>query len=138
MPQVFALALSPIQRVSLYTALHEEGAKIKDRDDGKRYRRLCAALGLDVIAKVARKHGKLAAGHLLDEDAFELFEVTTDNAECALKLLNRELSTAFEDICGTVLDALDDISRNRQPDVPQGAPKCDLSKELARWTPVTE
>lgn len=133
MAQVYAVALSPTQRFMLFQFSRDEAAKIKDREEGKRYRRWTAAFGIDVIIKAGRVEGRVNAQTVLDETP-QLFQVTTENAEFCIKFFNRELPAAFEDVCGELMDTLDDIVRGRTPDVVECA-DYDPATEYLRWAP---
>jgi hypothetical protein len=133
MAQVYSIALSPAQRFILFQFSHDEASKIKDREEGKRYRRWAAAFGIDVITKTARLEGKVNGLTATDEETLQLFDITVENAEFATKLFARELPSLFEDLCGDIMDTLEDIVRGRAPTVPD-VPQYDAAAESLKWT----
>jgi hypothetical protein len=133
MAQVSFIELSAMQRWVLYTFTHDQAAKIKDLAESKKYRRLCKALGLDVISRLQRTVGTEGLNQqYANSDELQAFEVTAENAEFALSLLNRELPTIFHDVCGDVLDLLEDLSRGRVLP-PTSAPKYDDAADAVKW-----
>lgn len=135
MSQVRQIALSPAQRFIFFTLSHDQASKIKDRAEGKRYRRWVDAFGLAGINRAVRATGSVVASRAADETTKEVFEVTQENAETCRKLFERELPTVFEDLCGEVMDLLDDIERGREVPTYPDLPKFNAEADASGWMP---
>lgn len=134
MNQTFHIALSPAQRFTMLSFSHDKDAKVKDRIEGRRFRRWMAAFGLQGIAKQLRTVGKFDSTYAVNEDAYSMFTVTVENLETCLSIFARELPASFEDICGDLLDKMEDLKAGRTVSWPEAA-AFDAAADQAGWAP---
>lgn len=132
--QVFKIALSPAQRVSLIQLSHKETAKIPNGAEGRKYRRFCKGFGIKHVGEILRaQEGTLAGKAVTDEKTLYLHEVTIENVEYAIKVLNEEKSAIQEDLLGDLFDTLEDLKSGREYTPPQGLLEFNQEKDRDRW-----
>ena len=133
MPNMFTIALSPAQRWALYAATRDSNTKITTREDEKKYRRWKEAFGMTAIVNQANR-GTIDSRATLDYDTFHLFNVTMENIDTYFKLLEKEKTTGFVDICGDLSDKLEDLEEGKEVVWPDATPY-DLTEDIERWLP---
>jgi hypothetical protein len=122
------IAISPSQRFVIFQLSHEEKAKITDNEHGKRYRRFMKAFGLKQIGEAIRER-KTMNSKLMNSNTPALHEISIENVEAALKMLNRERSPIFEDVVGDLIDTLEEPKPGKVHEAPAGIPEFDPSTE---------
>jgi len=137
--QVKTLALSPAQRWMFLEFAHQKDQKIPDGQEGRRYRRWTRAIGIEHVAKILREYGKIKSSAAANEYDREIFELTAENVDYFAKLLTGPRPPLLEDVCGDVLDLIEDLRAGRRegPSFPE-YPVFDIEADRLRWIPEPE
>lgn len=133
--QVFKIALSPAQRISLIELSHKDSSKIPNGSEGRKYRRFCSAFGIKRLGTLLREQsGRANAKSVRDEKSLYLHEVTSENIEVAFKFLDGEKTPVQEDLLGDLYDLLEDLKKGGESYVaPAGIQDFDEDKDISRW-----
>jgi hypothetical protein len=132
-PQVWKVAVTPAQRLTLLNLSHGEGQKLKGQQ-GRVFRRFCRAFGVDILVETMTEHEKLNFAKISKARAPALHEITAENRDYALGLLEVEHHPSAETVIGPLFDVLEDIKAKPAEYVPpEGVPDYDPATE--DWTP---
>jgi hypothetical protein len=121
----------------MYSKSHDNSTKIKDPIERNRYRRWSDAFGIKAISDAVRRYSFLNRKLANDEDSLAIFEVHPENIEYALSIFSGELNTHFVDVCGDVLEQLEDLKSGRDIVLPD-APAFDKNADREQWMPSPE
>lgn len=114
------LAITPLQRWNLRELIYSEGApKVKGGQEGRRLRRFCRHVGLDVIALAiiagtgANGKSRVSVKQITNRVP-ALFELDEDDRDRILALSELERSPAAEEVLGPLFDACEDWKAGRE------------------------
>lgn len=74
----------------------------------------------------------------MNEKDVEVFDLTAENLDYFAKLLNGPRSPIMEDVCGEVLDAIEELRAGRDWPISDKLPAFDRELDKARWEPEEE
>ncbi len=135
-PQVWKVPVTPGQRLTLLNLSHGEGQKLRGQQ-GRVFRRFCRAFGVDLLIETMTEHDKLNFAKISKARAPALHEITAENRDFALGLLDVEHHPSAETVIGPLFDLLEDLkAKPGEYEPPAGVP--DYDRVAEDWTPVAE
>lgn len=123
--QVWKVPVSPAQRLMLLHISHADGTMVQGQE-GRRFRRFLRAFGIGPISEEMRSTGRISKDMAQNETP-ALFEITAENREYALKLVEAKKTPLQEVIVGPLLDLLEELKPEYEP--PAGIPDYDPAAE---------
>lgn len=130
---MYSVSLSPRQRFALLAYLHAPGREVKDRAEGRRMRRLCQALGLDIIKASLDEFGSVSAAYASSRKA-AAFEISSELADAAHSLFSGTMPISTEEVCGDFFDTLAAIKNGNEPPEVTCSP-FNADDDRRAWTP---
>ncbi len=126
--QVWAVAVTPAQRLILLNLSHHEGQKLQGQR-ARFFRRFMRAFGIDTISAAAALHPKGQVSVALATSTVPaLHTLTVENVDYALGLVEVERHPMAEMVIGPLFDTLDDLKAGRTYTIPN----------VADYDPATE
>lgn len=129
--QVWQIPVTPAQRWVLLNLAHDPGQKLEGQR-GRVFRRFMRAFRLETIRDALHAHNKVAAEMVSSRTAV-LFELTAENVDYALGLLDVKRAPADEMTMGPLWDLLEDAKSGKCPDVVPGAEPFNPADD--NWAP---
>lgn len=124
------LSVTPLQRFNLRNLAYSDKApKVKGGQEGRRFRRFCRHLGLDVILEAAvAGNGKVRVKQINDRTP-ALFDLEEEDRDRILALMELERDPAVEDVLGPLFDTCEDWKAGRELPSTEGVSDYDPARE---------
>lgn len=131
MTQTCRIPLSPAQRFVLLQLSFDKGQRLQGQQ-GRAFRRFVRAFKLDRIRDVLAAHDNRYNPAIHNAHAPALVEITADNLDYAIKLVDVERGPVEEMVVGPLFDLLEDARADRAIAI-DGVPEFDPASD--DWSP---